>query len=65
MTQVNTIIDFLAIPRELKERIRDFVIANNDEKESCKEMSVFVSYLSPSLLREVVNFDFYEVLYDL
>lgn len=62
MTQVNTKISNLKLPRELSQRCRDFVVANFDGLEASKEMTYFSKLLSPSLMHEVINFDFYHVI---
>ena len=62
MTQVNTKISNLRLPRDLSQRCRDFVVANFDGLESSKEMTYFSKLLCPSLMNEVINFDFYHVV---
>lgn len=42
MTQVNTTIANLKLPKELTDRIRDFVIANQEGLESQAEMKRFI-----------------------
>jgi len=62
MTQVNTTIANLKLPLDLTDRIRDFVIANQDGLDSQNELKTFMQMVSPSLRMKVTNYDFYAVV---
>jgi hypothetical protein len=62
VTQVNTTISNLGLPSGLRDKIRDFVLANEDGLQAQEEMSKFMDTISPSLREQVVNHDFYDVV---
>lgn len=62
VTQVNTTISNLGLPSGLRDKIRDFVLANEDGLQAQEEMSKFMDTISPSLREHVVNHDFYDVV---
>jgi hypothetical protein len=52
----------LGLPSGLRDKIRDFVLANEDGLQAQEEMSKFMDTISPSLREQVVNHDFYDVV---
>jgi len=63
MTQINTTISLLNLTEDMGERIRDFVVENQDGLDSMNELSRFMSVLSPSLKLEILNHEFYECVW--
>jgi hypothetical protein len=63
MTQINTTISLLNLTEDMGERIRDFVVENQDGLDSMNELGRFMSVLSPSLKLEILNHEFYECVW--
>eukprot|EP00354_Favella_ehrenbergii_P000459 CAMPEP_0170473012 /NCGR_PEP_ID=MMETSP0123-20130129/14967_1 /TAXON_ID=182087 /ORGANISM="Favella ehrenbergii, Strain Fehren 1" /LENGTH=207 /DNA_ID=CAMNT_0010741705 /DNA_START=1038 /DNA_END=1661 /DNA_ORIENTATION=- len=62
LTKINTTIKHLKLPRPLEERIRDYIITNQNSLEGQEQLSRFMKLLSPSIKARVIKHEFYAVL---
>lgn len=60
---VNSIIHALKLPAELSKSIRNNVICNQDGFDSGNEISWFFGHISPSLRSQVIEIDFYHIVW--
>ena len=62
LTKINTTIKNLKLPRDLEDKIRDYIITNQSALEGQEELSRFMKLLSPSIKAEVIKHEFYDVV---
>ena len=62
ITQINTTIKNLKIPKELEDKVREYIITNQSSLEGQQELSRFMKLLSPSIKSRVIKHEFYSVV---
>ena len=62
LTKINTTIKNLKLPRDLEDKIRDYIITNQRSLEGSEELYRFMKLLSPSIKAQVIRHEFYDVV---
>ena len=62
LTKINTMIKQLTLPRDLEDKIRDYIITNQGSFEGQEQLSRFMKLLSPTIKARVIKHEFYAVV---